>query len=825
MGSLRTALPTTLALLLSVAAATPAAAQTIRGTVVEQGTGEPVLGAFVVLIDQDGVERDGAMTDPDGSFVVTATRPGRYTLRADRIGYHSTTSPEIALARGEIVEHVLTAPVEAVTLGGIEVSSDPVCDMGPREADRITTAWTEARKALAATSWTGRGERFRLTIREFHREIDETEDEVVEDRSTVRESVNSESPFASLPADLLAKHGYVREDDAATRYYAPDAEVLLSDSFAEGHCFGLEPPDDDHEGMIGLAFEPQEERGEVDIRGVFWLDEQSAELRTMEYGYTGFPRNVTAEQAGGRVVFERLPNGAWIVSDWQVNVPAVREEPETEYEFVGDALVARKSSRRKADVVAVRETGGSVERINALDGSLLRSRETAGLVGTVIDSLAETPLAGAEVTIGGTVYRTRTDSLGRFRFGDLPGGRYTVTARHERTAELGLPDLSAGVTLEPGSTSSATLATPSLARVLAARCEPGEGVAVVGVVRDSTSETPLSGAAVDLRWTGPDGPAGTGTTADAAGRFVACGVPAGATVVARATFPGRSVREVFAAPAEESFVRRDLAVTEAPLASIVAVEGRADGDGAGTTVLGRVVDDETGAPLAGAQVVLAGTGQGTVADADGAFRLDGVVPGSHVLEIEFLGYATARARVTAAEGERIDLSARLVPSPIAADPLAVEALADPSDRGVGYTVYRLTSETIERYPVMGLVEMIALTVPGVTVGLDEERGCVVPFLRPRSAAGGSAGAPLVVLEGTPMANACDLHMMNAEDVEELEIVSGMAGAVQYGHRGQFGVIRVEIKSRLAQRGEAREEPEEKEPETPGRERETGERVQ
>ncbi|MDX1547179.1 MAG: carboxypeptidase-like regulatory domain-containing protein, partial [Rhodothermales bacterium] len=49
------------------------------------------------------------------------------------------------------------------------------------------------------------------------------------------------------------------------------------------------------------------------------------------------------------------------------------------------------------------------------------------------------------------------------------------------------------------------------------------------------------------------------------------------------------------------------------------------------TVHGRVVDDETGAPLPGAHVIVAGTMLGTAAGPDGHYRLGRVPAGAHRL--------------------------------------------------------------------------------------------------------------------------------------------------------------------------------------------------
>src|SRR5262249_2262313 len=130
--------------------------------------------------------------------------------------------------------------------------------------------------------------------------------------------------FHSLPADELADKGYVASDNSGTTYYAPDADVLLSDSFASTHCFRLAASAaDDH--VIGVVFSPgRSHRDAHDIEGVLWLDRKSAELETLEFEYTNLPDFVQSSHPGGRVEFLRLSDGNWFVSRWSVRMPRVQ---------------------------------------------------------------------------------------------------------------------------------------------------------------------------------------------------------------------------------------------------------------------------------------------------------------------------------------------------------------------------------------------------------------------------------------------------------------------------------------------------------------------
>src|SRR5207245_343222 len=106
--------------------------------------------------------------------------------------------------------------------------------------------------------------------------------------------------FRSLPAAVLASDGYVVSDSSGVTFYAPDADVLLSDSFVNGHCFRFEPAPKDAKNLIGVSFEPaSDRRGMRDIEGTLWLDQRSAELEFLDFRYTNLPAAAQSTGAGG----------------------------------------------------------------------------------------------------------------------------------------------------------------------------------------------------------------------------------------------------------------------------------------------------------------------------------------------------------------------------------------------------------------------------------------------------------------------------------------------------------------------------------------------
>ncbi|CAA9309311.1 MAG: hypothetical protein AVDCRST_MAG68-1178, partial [uncultured Gemmatimonadetes bacterium] len=261
----------------------PLGAQAVRGVVVEQSGTTPVAGALVSLVDAAGKVRAEVLTDAAGRYLLRAPSAGTYRLRTDRVGYRSATASAVELADGATVERTLRASAEHVQLEALVATAERRrCTVRPTEGAETATLWDEARKALASTGQSGRQYPLRYEIRRTTREVD-ADTRIVRNEQTRMQSGYRVNPFVSAPAEQLAERGYVQARGDTLVFYGPDAAVLLSDVFLDTHCFRVQPPSREHEGMVGLAFEAVEGRSLPEVQGVLWMDRRTAELRVLEY--------------------------------------------------------------------------------------------------------------------------------------------------------------------------------------------------------------------------------------------------------------------------------------------------------------------------------------------------------------------------------------------------------------------------------------------------------------------------------------------------------------------------------------------------------------
>jgi hypothetical protein len=503
--------------------ATPAGvlAQRLTGSVTDATSREPIMLALVALVDSAGRVLQQVLTNESGRFVMTPAGTGRVRLRIERIGYTSAYEPFFELATDTERDFLIAIDVRPITLDAIAVTEERHCSISASASETLRV-WTEARKALAAAAVAERQRLFRFSGVTFHRVT--TEDGTISDQRTRPFMATYRQPFVSRPAADLMENGYVRSGGTGTDFFAPNAAVLLSPEFEQSNCFSLTRNTADAD-LIGVRFTPNRRHERSAIRGVVWLERRTARLRFVEFGYVNTGLRY-GNLANGRVEFQMLPNGGWLVSRWLIRMPLnVREE------------VAGPR------VVQFREDGGEVRL--AIAGTAEWNLLGAGTIaGVAIDSTTGLPLRSAGVGVMGTALSARTNADGSFRIGNLPAGSYRLTVSHPRLDSL--PPFTAetqAVTVAAGGTANIVFAVPPLERTALARClaamRPGsDRVAVYGIVRDEATGERVTRARLRLSWDSVFTAAGQfAATAhsfeadiDERGRYLACDVPARMTI-------------------------------------------------------------------------------------------------------------------------------------------------------------------------------------------------------------------------------------------------------------------------------------------------------
>ena len=328
-------------------------AQTVVGRVLAPESGAPLHGVLVSLIDSAGVRVAAGFADEQGRFTLGISPGGPYTVRAEIVGRVTVNSTPFTLSGGESRTIELTGGRRAAVLDDIEIIARDECRPRPAVGEATAAVWEETTKALRATSVAQQSRMYKFEVETYHRQ--RRPNGSGRGGYTHRVTVFESQPFSARTPDELSRDGYVATEGNEVVYHAPDHAALLSDAFMEQHCFWIEDGGRGRAGLIGLAFEPVVTRTKPDVRGVFLIDRKTGELRRLEFAYTGIPEADAIRDGGGRLEFQRLPSGAWIVSKWSIRMPILVASASEEN--TGEP-------RKRPRVGAIYERGGTVKKIS-----------------------------------------------------------------------------------------------------------------------------------------------------------------------------------------------------------------------------------------------------------------------------------------------------------------------------------------------------------------------------------------------------------------------------------------------------------------------------
>lgn len=511
--------------------ATYGQAQTVRGTVTDRASGQPVAGAVVILeqfaADSSVVDSRTILAGRDGIYSVRAAGAGPARVIVRRIGAVPFRSEPFLLADGEtrVVDVqmdrvVLTGLRTASQLGRVHVRQGTPC-RATEDGERIATLWDDARTALMSTEVAAReGNPSRRLVR-YVRELDIPSLKVFAESLYAFDGTDTQgdAAFRSLPGESLSREGYWHTDrNGAVNFYGPDARALLSESFVRDHCFRLADAVESDAGMVGLTFEPvparTREYSPSDIFGVVRIDAATSELRQVEFDWTKL--HVDTSLVGGEVRFTHDSTGRWYVSSWRLRMPR-------EVRLVsGRGVIGRRQT--------LIEEGGVV-----LDDLPVSGFVPGTITGVVRDAKGK-GLTEATVRVIGTDVRASTDQQGRYVLTGVPPGLHFVVAAHTSYGELGTRVGQQQVLITEGVVRELSFAAPSQERIGSMLCGTQQRPANTAILRvtlvDSMGDTPVSQVRVRLAPASSRGSTYAATIlTDAGGSAVFCDAPAGADLI------------------------------------------------------------------------------------------------------------------------------------------------------------------------------------------------------------------------------------------------------------------------------------------------------
>jgi len=224
------------------------------------------------------------------------------------------------------------------------------------------------------------------------------------------------------------------------------------------------------------------------------------------------------------------------------------------------------------------------------------------------------------------------------------------------------------------------------------------------------------------------------------------------------------------------------------------------------SVSGRVLDAESGEPLAAVQVHIPALGVGVLSEVDGSYHLPGLPPGDYTVRAQMLGSRLANQRVTVSAGTRSDLEFRMARDALALDELVVTGTAGGTrSRAIGNVVGRVAvSQITEISPITSMQDLLGARETGLSFHRSSGNLGTGSQLRIRGVSSVTMqNQPLIYVDGVRVDNegargpnirdgrqVSMLDDFSPEEIESIEIIKGPAAATLYGTEASAGVIQI-----------------------------------
>jgi len=203
-------------------------------------------------------------------------------------------------------------------------------------------------------------------------------------------------------------------------------------------------------------------------------------------------------------------------------------------------------------------------------------------------------------------------------------------------------------------------------------------------------------------------------------------------------------------------------------------------------IVSGTVTDESGQSLHGVTVVVQGTTQGTVTNADGNYTISNIPDGA-TLQFSFVGMQTQEVVV----GEQTNIDIMMVTNVVGLEEVVAVGYGTQRKENITGSIETASSDQIENKPIISVGQALQGELSGVSIRQSDGRPGSTTEIRIRgngtfSSAGNN---PLVLVDGIPGS----LDAVNPNDIKNISVLKDAASAAIYGSRAANGVILIQTK--------------------------------
>lgn len=197
------------------------------------------------------------------------------------------------------------------------------------------------------------------------------------------------------------------------------------------------------------------------------------------------------------------------------------------------------------------------------------------------------------------------------------------------------------------------------------------------------------------------------------------------------------------------------------------------------------VQDNSGMPIPGVNVVVKNTTKGTVTDFDGNFTISNVQSGATLI-LSYLGYVTKEVVVTNSSKLTIQLQEDLAKL----DEVVVIGYGTQTKKEITGAVSVVSSESIEALKPTRIEQALQGQVTGVNITSQSGTPGGGSTISIRGVATNGDNRPLILVDGNVIE---DLSVLNPSDIQNINILKDATAGI-YGVRAANGVILIKTKT-------------------------------
>ncbi|MDD7885948.1 TonB-dependent receptor [Flavivirga sp. 57AJ16] len=197
------------------------------------------------------------------------------------------------------------------------------------------------------------------------------------------------------------------------------------------------------------------------------------------------------------------------------------------------------------------------------------------------------------------------------------------------------------------------------------------------------------------------------------------------------------------------------------------------------------VQDDTGFPIPGANIIVKDTSKGTVTDFDGNFAITDVKIGS-VLTISYIGYITQEVIIS----DNKKITVQLLEDLAKLDEIVVIGYGAQKKKELTGAVSVVSSETIEALKPTRVEQALQGQVAGVNISSNSGSPGGDSTISIRGVSTNGDSRPLILVDGNVIE---DLSVINPNDIASLNVLKDATAGI-YGVRAANGVILITTKT-------------------------------